>query len=83
MLDVHWTRRGTSDLAAICLDHPQHWAAIDAAEQDISDRLQRDSWRYSEEVSEGLRKIISHPLAAYFVVAGNRIEIDAVAWVGY
>ncbi len=53
MPDIHWTRRGTSDLAAVCLDHPQHWDAINAAEQDISDRLQRDPLQYSQEVSEG------------------------------
>lgn len=83
MFALHWTRRGTSDLAAVCLDHPKHWAAIDAAEQDISDRLQRDPLQFSEEVAEGLRKIISQPLVAYFTIAGNRVEVDAVAWVGY
>ena len=82
MHDVHWTRRGTRDLAALCLDHPNEWAAIDAAEQDISNKLQRHPLRYSQEVSEGLRKIMSRPLVVYFSIDGDRVLVDAVGWIG-
>ena len=82
MHEVNWTRRGTRDLAALCLDHPHEWAAIDAAEQDISDKLQRQPLQHSQDVSEGLRKIISSPLIAYFSIDGNRVEVDAVGWIG-
>jgi hypothetical protein len=64
------------------LDHPNHWGAIDAAEQDITAKLSRDPLYFSQEVSEGLRRIISWPLAAYFVIDGNQVEVDAVGWIG-
>jgi hypothetical protein len=79
---IDWSQRGTDDLAALCVAHPQQWAEINAAEQDITYKLERHPLKHSQEVSEGLRRIISWPLVAYFSVDGNKIEIDAVAWIG-
>lgn len=82
MYSVRWTRQGTNDLAALCVAHPTRWADIDAAEQAISDLLQRAPVHSSQAVSEGLRKIACRPLVVYFSITGNRIEVDAVAWIG-
>ena len=82
MYSVHWTRRGTNDLAALCLAYSNRWAEIDAAEQTISDLLQRDPLHCSQAVSEGLRKIASRPLVVFFSITGNRVEVDSVAWIG-
>jgi hypothetical protein len=82
MYDVRWLKQATSDLAAICLVHLAMWPVIDAAEQDISRKLQWDPFMYSQEVSEGLRRIISWPLSAYFSIDGNNVEVEAVGWIG-
>ncbi len=79
---VHWTRRATNDLAALCLAYPSRWADIDAAEQAILDALQRDPLHASQAVSEGLRKIACRPLVVFFTIDGNRVEVDSVAWIG-
>ena len=82
MFDVEWTARATTSLGAVCLDHPGEWGVINAAEQDINYKLQRRPLHYSQEVSEGLRRIISSPLVLYFSIDGNRVEVDAVGWIG-
>jgi hypothetical protein len=82
MSDVDWKKKATTDLADICLQHMTMWHVIDAAEQDISRKLQRDPIQYSQEISEGLRRIISWPLVAYFSLDGNRVEVEAVGWIG-
>ena len=82
MHDVEWKPSATSNLAAICLEHPEHWIDIDAAEQAITYKLQRQPLQSSQEVSEGLRRIICWPLVVYFSIDRNQIEIDAVGWIG-
>lgn len=82
MVSVTWSRQATADLARLCLDNPGRWADMDAAEQDISGKLGRQPLQHSQEVSEGLRRIISWPLVAYFFMVGNRIVVDAVGWIG-
>jgi hypothetical protein len=84
MHDVHWMKKATTDLPAICLDHLTMWPVIDAAEQDIARKLERHPLKYSQEVSEGLRRIISWPLIVYFSVDGTKtkVEVEAVGWIG-
>jgi hypothetical protein len=82
MYSVHWTSGATNDLAALCLAYPNEWIAIDAAEQDIFDKLQRDPVHCSQAVSEGLRKIARRPLVIFFSINGNMVEVDSVAWIG-
>jgi hypothetical protein len=81
MYEVHWTPRGINTLAEICLNHASEWQAINAAEENIADKLMRNPLTYSHEVSEGLRRIISSPLVVYFTIEGNRVQIDAVGWM--
>ena len=54
---VHWQKKATADLAAICLDHLTMWPIIDAVDQDIGRKLERHPLKYSQEVSEGMRRI--------------------------
>jgi hypothetical protein len=82
MYVVQWSHSATNSLAAICLLHLHDWPAIDAAEQDISEKLERDPIHCSQEVSEGLRRIISRPLVAFFSIDGNRAVVDGVNWIG-
>ena len=81
MHEVHWLKKATTDLAAICLDHLTMWPIIDAAEQDIARKLQRHPLKYSQEVSEGLRRIISWPLIVYFSIEGNKVAVRT-RWQG-
>jgi hypothetical protein len=82
MYVVGWTSRAMRNLADLCLNHPGRWAEINAAEVEITDKLQRRPLQHSQEVSEGLRRIVSLPLVVYFSVDGNRVEVDAVGWMG-
>jgi hypothetical protein len=82
MFSVHWTRRATNELAGLCVAYPNRWADIDAAEQAISNLLERDPIHSSQAVSEGLRKIACRPLIVFFSLDGNRVEVDSVAWIG-
>jgi hypothetical protein len=81
MYEVVWLRTATDRLAEICLNHPNQWNDIDAAENDVDYRLRRDPFHFSQAVAEGLRRIISPPLVVYFSVAGKRIEIEGVGWI--
>ena len=81
MFDVEWQANVTDDLAAICVDHRDRWADIDAAESDISYKLRRNPLHFSQPVSEGLRRIISLPLAAYFSITGNQVSVEGVGWI--
>lgn len=82
MYAIEWTVRASNGLAMICLAHPNEWADIDAAENVIFGKLQRDPFPNSQEVSEGLRKIVQWPLVAYFSIRDQIVEIDAVGWIG-
>jgi hypothetical protein len=82
MYIVGWTPRAMRSLADLCLSHPGRWTEINAAEVEITDKLQRRPLQHSQEVSEGLRRIISLPFVVYFSVDGNRVEVDAVGRMG-
>jgi hypothetical protein len=43
-------------------------------------RLRKNPLHFGEPVAEGLRRIISEPLAIYFSIAGNQITVEAVGW---
>ena len=81
MFDIIWSQNATNVLAMLCLDHPSDWSVINTAEEDITSKLQVRPLKHSQEISEGLRRIISWPLIVYFSIDGNQIEIDAVGWI--
>jgi hypothetical protein len=81
MFRVDWQPSATDDLAAICLNHQDRWNDIDAAENDIDYRLRKNPIHFSQPVAEGLRRVISEPLAIYFSVSGNQISIAGVGWL--
>lgn len=81
MFRVHWKPSTVADLATVCVEHPDRWSDIDVAENDIVYKLRKNPLRYSQPVAEGLRRIISTPLAVYFIVDGDDVMIDAIGWV--
>jgi hypothetical protein len=42
MFLVVWQPAATDDLAVVCVDHPDRWNDIDAAENDIDYKLRKD-----------------------------------------
>jgi hypothetical protein len=82
MHDVVWQPSATDDLAAVCVDHHDQWAQIAIAENEITNKLQRDPFKYGKHLSEGLWRIIASPIIVFFVVDGDRIKVDSVGWVG-
>jgi hypothetical protein len=42
MFVVAWTPAATDDLANICLNHPDRWSDIDAAENDTDYKLRKN-----------------------------------------
>jgi hypothetical protein len=82
MHDVEWQPSATDELAAVCVDHPTQSAQIAIAENEITNKLQRDPFNYGKHLSEGLWRIIASPIIVFFVVDGDRIKIDAVDWIG-
>jgi hypothetical protein len=81
MFLVDWQPAATDDLATICLNHPDRWSDIDAAENDIDYKLRKTPFHFSEDVAEGLRRIISSPLAIYFSTTANHVNVEGVGWV--
>ena len=81
MFHVEWHPSALNNLATICLNHPDRWSDIDAAENDADYRLRKDPLHFSQPIAEGLRRVISHPLAIYFSIEINRVSVDAVGWV--
>ena len=57
------------------------WSDIDAADQDIDNKLRRNPQKHSQLVSEELRRIISDPLVVYFTIEGNQVVVEAVGWI--
>lgn len=82
MFAVDWELSATNDFAVICMQHTDRWHDINVADNDIDTKLRRDPLHSSQLVSEGLRRIISVPLAVYFSVDGNFIHVEAVGWIG-
>jgi hypothetical protein len=81
MFHVRWQPSALDDLAAICLDHPDRWSDIDAAENDIDYKLRKNPVHFSQPVAEGLRRAISEPLAIYFSIVNNQIRVEGVGWL--
>jgi hypothetical protein len=71
----------TDDLAAVCLNHPDRWNDIDAAENDIDYKLRKNPLHFSQPIAEGLRRIISRPVAIYFSTTANHVSVEGVGWV--
>ncbi len=80
MVHVEWQPSALDDLAAVC-DHPHQWSDIDAAANDIDYKLRKNPVHFSQPVAEELRRILSHPLAVYFSIAENRINVEGVGWL--
>jgi hypothetical protein len=81
MFSVNWEDAATDELARLCLDYPHRWADMDVAENDITYRLQKDPIRYRKEISEGLRRVISSPLAVYFSITEDEVWVQTVGWL--
>jgi hypothetical protein len=81
MFHVDWQPSATDDLASICLNHPDRWIDIDAAENDCDYKLRQNPLHFSGPVAEGLRRIMSEPLAIYFSIASDQVMVEAVGWV--
>ena len=82
MFAVDWEPSATDQFAAICVAHPTRWKDINDADNDITQKLQRDPLKYSQPVSEGLRRIISDPVVAFFSIDGKQVTVEAVGWIG-
>ncbi len=81
MFRVEWEPDASDQFAAISMFHADRWADINAADNDISHQLQQYPLKFSEPVSEGLRRIISEPLVVYFTIDGNDIAVEGVGWI--
>ena len=82
MFPVDWEPAASDEFAAICLAHPGRWADINAADNEIGNKLERDPIKHSQAVAEGLRRITSEPLVVYFSMVGNQVTVEAVGWIG-
>jgi hypothetical protein len=82
MFAVDWDFSASSEFAEISMRYTDRWHDINAADNDIHKKLQRNPLQYSQPVSEGLRRIISGPLAVYFSIDGNNVHVEAVGWIG-
>jgi len=82
MFPVTWQPTATDQFAAICVAHPGRWNDINNADNDITAKLQRDPVKFSQAVSQGLRRIISDPLVVYFSIDGNQVTVESVGWIG-
>jgi hypothetical protein len=81
MFRVEWEPSASDHFAAISVAHADRWQDINTADNDIGKRLQRDPLKYSQAVSEGLRRIISDPLVVYFSIDGDQVNVEAVGWI--
>lgn len=81
MFVVFWEDSAVEALAELSMLHTDRWSEIDAADRDIDGKLRRSPHQFSQPVSEGLHRIVSRPLAAFFTVDGVNVRIEAVGWV--
>ena len=81
MFVVKWSLAATNEFAVISVLHPNRWKDINDADNDIDKKLRTNPTRYGQYVAEGLWRIISSPLAVYFSVDGNEVNVSSVAWV--
>lgn len=82
MFAVDWEVSAFHDFAVISMRHTDRWKDINSADNDIDAKLRQDPLQSSQPVAEGLRRIVSRPLAIYFSVDGNQVHVEAVGWVG-
>jgi hypothetical protein len=82
MFSVVWQPSATDQFAAICVAQPGRWSDINDADNDITAKLEHDPLKFSQAVSEGLRRIISGPLVVYFSIDGNQVTVESVGWIG-
>jgi hypothetical protein len=61
MFRVDWAPAAADQFANICVAYPSRWADINSADNEISNKLERDPIKHSEAVAEGLRRITSEP----------------------
>jgi hypothetical protein len=80
MFRVEWQPSATEDLAALTMLHLNRWSDIDAAEHDLDYKLRAKPLHFSQPVSEGLRRAVSEPLAFYFSIDGNQVDVVAIGW---
>jgi hypothetical protein len=78
---VRWQPDALDQLAAVCVDHPDRWTDIDAAEHDAHYRLRINPIHFSQPIAEELRRITSYPLVIYFSLTGNTIFVEGVGWL--
>ncbi len=81
MFRVEWEADASDQFAALSMLHLDRWTDINAADTDIDYKLQRDPMKFSQPVSEGLRRIISDPLIVYFTISDNAIVVEAIGWL--
>ena len=75
-----WQPSASEDLAEFSLAHRDRWVDIDAATNDIDYKLRRNPLHFSEAVSEGLRRIVSKPVVAYFYIDNKEVHVVAAGW---
>lgn len=66
MFRVEWEPSASDRFAEISMAHLDRWKDINAADNDIGYKLARDPLRFSQPVSEGLRRITCEPLVINF-----------------
>jgi hypothetical protein len=81
MFVVKWSPSAMNDFATLTVLHPNRWKDINAADNDIDHKLRTDPMHYGHHLSEGLWCIISVPLAVYYSIDGNVINVTSCAWV--
>jgi hypothetical protein len=82
MFVVDWEHSASDEFAAFTMLYTNRWADINAADNDIDSKLRRDPLHHSQPVAEGLRRINSAPLAAYFSIDGNMVHVENIRWIG-
>jgi len=81
MFRVKWEPQASDAFAAISMAHIDLWKDINSADNDIGYKLEREPLHFSQPVSEGLRRIVSAPLAVYFSVESDQVTVEAVGWI--
>ena len=81
MFAVIWAPSASGDFTAIAFLHLDRWTEIEGSGEAIEDQLQRDPAGSGQHLSEGLWRIIVKPLAIFYTVDGNEVNISAVGWV--
>jgi hypothetical protein len=81
MYQIEWEATGLAALADLCLQHRERWADINGVVDIIEYLLGRDPLSRGRHIAEGLHRIDSPPLAAYFTINGTSITIESIRWI--